>query len=160
MMADRNPNLRVAPNPDSNGNETRDIIKTVALTTTVSTVVAVFAAAGARALYDAVRGAVKNGVKKPVAEAATPPPASAAAPNPYGPPPPPGGYYEDEMPEALRMNPRLRRTGPRKRRNTEESQTRIVDMFNDFNRKWDERFTRMESRIDELYEEEPEEDED
>ncbi len=138
-MSTDNPHIRAVPNPPSETNETKELIKTVALTAAVSSLVGVFAVAGGQAIYELLKRAVGGGKK------ATAPP---SARQPFVP------DEEDDMPESLRMRPHLRQSGRRK--NTGDLD-RIMNMFKEFEKRQDDRLRRMEERMDEQYEDEDEE---
>lgn len=153
-MSNPNPNIRAVPNPPESS-ETKDLIKTVVITSAVSTLVGVFATAGGTALYRLIKRAVKGKDETPKQQPAQPrPQVSNSAWSEFD--------DMDEMPESLRMNPRLRNTGGRRRRrNSGGDRDELARMLAEFDSRWTERFDRMEKRITELSDDEYEdEDED
>ena len=147
-----NPNLRAVHNPVTS--ETRELIKTVALTSAVSVVVSTLAVAAGEALFSWIKKATgkKTEVDKP-APAANPRPAPPGNDYYYG------TDYEDEMPAALRMQPHLRSTGPRRRRpaTAPAEMSEIRSWLEEFEGRQNEKLDRIERRIEEGYDEEEEE---
>lgn len=177
-MIEQKANLHAVPNPEENGNETKELIKTVAITSAVSTLVGAFALAGGQALYRWVKGSVgknKNVQNPPLAD----PFASYPGPR-FNPGPRPrtsrSGYSheepeanpepepEDPIPESLRMRPDLRDAGPKRRKvnpkNFASSQQfdELKAMFSEFASRQDYAIRNLERRIDEeLYEDDEDE---
>ena len=144
--------MHVVPNPTHPSNETRDLIKTVAITSAVSSIVGVFAIAGGQALWALLRRAIKGPKKNPRVAQAQPHPQPAPEQD-YE------GDEEDEMPDALKFEPRLRHTGPRRRKPgvTNEDLRRMLD---EFEGRIEQRLRNTERRVEGLYEEEPDDEED
>ena len=146
-----NPNLRAVHNPETS--ETRELIKTVALTSAVSVVVSTLAVAAGEALFSWIKKA--TGKKT---EAAKPAPAANPRPSPPGNDYYYGTDYEDEMPAALRMQPHLRSTGSKRRRPAAAPEvSEIRSWLEEFETRQNEKLDRIERRIEEGYEEEEEE---
>ncbi len=155
------PNLRAVPNPETSA--TRELIKTVALTSAVSALVGVFAVAGGEALFSWIKKAasVKKAKKAEAAQVAQAPPATPPRPAPPGNDYYYGTDYEQDMPEALRMQPHLRSTGSRRRRPSAPpaEMGEIRSWLEEFENRQNAHFDRLERRIEEGYEEEDEEEE-
>lgn len=157
-MDRRNPNLRVAPNPEPS--ETRELIKTVIITSAVSTLVGAFALAGFQATWAAIKRATNK--KKEAAEAQ--PQASRARPSP---PPMNDPYYSEygeEIPESLRRRPDLRPTeAPRRQRAPRTDTSEIRRILDEYDRRQEarleEQFKSVNRRIDDLIETEDEDEE-
>lgn len=162
-----NPNLRAVPNPPEESDDRKELVKTTILTSLVATLIGVSATAGFWAIFNVARNAIRK--RRGHEEAPLPPPYHAYdnAPPEY--------QYDAQMPEALRMNVRLR---PQRRRRgsapmppqqaapqpqaaaTEADPEELRAMLAEFQANLNDRFSHMEKRIDELYEEEVEEDDD
>ncbi|MCH9637725.1 MAG: hypothetical protein K0U16_07260 [Gammaproteobacteria bacterium] len=141
-----NRHMHAVPNPpETPKNETRELIKTVALTSLVSSLVGVFAVAGGQALYALIKRAIKG--KK--VEAPAQPQQQGGAPMP------PMTDFED-MPESLRMEPRLVNTAPRRprRKRNRDTNEEIARMFSEFETRMSSRLDAMERRMDEVLDEE------
>lgn len=141
--------MHAVPNPPDNKSETRELIKTVALTSLISSLVGVFAVAGGQALY----ALIKRAIKGPKMEQAQ------AQQQPQQGPPPVSDF--DEMPESLRMEPRLRNTGGRRRRrNRHDSNEEFARMLSEFETRIGSRLDAVERQIQESLEEEEYEEDD
>lgn len=143
-MSEPNPNIRAVPNPPRTSNPTSELVKTVAITSAVSSLVGVFAVAGGQALFSLIKRAITGPKSKnPQPQAAAQP---AQAPYP--------SYVEDEeIPESLRMSPRLRHTGSRRPKQPRgASGEEIRQILADFESRIEERLRNTERRIDEFYE--------
>lgn len=171
-----NPNIRAVPNPPENEKteERIELVKTTVITSLVGSFIGVFAMAGGWAVFNLIRGAV---LKRRQPERTQPVAAQPAYdPYTYGPPEP---QYDSSMPEALRMNVRLRPTRRRKTAGVatppppaqhaappppvgtdpEELRAMFAEFQSHLDARLTDRFGQLEKRIDELYEEDEYEDE-
>ena len=153
-MSDRE-HIHVVPNPAHRSEETRDLVKTVAITSAVSSIVGVFAIAGGQALWALLRRAIQGPKKNPVQSQQEEQRRRPEAPPEHH------DYTEDDFPDALKYNPRLRNTGPKRRKPqpglTLEDMQR---MFSEFEGRIEERLSNTERRVDSMYEEEDDDAED
>lgn len=141
-------NLHAVPNPPADDtSQTKELVKTVALTSAISSIVGVFAVAGGQALLNTLKRDKKKKAKEK----------EAAAARPVQPPPPVANYdddYEDQMPQSLRMQPHLRPTGRRRRRSSSgggaEGFVAFQQALSDFERRQEERFSELQRRIEQI----------
>jgi hypothetical protein len=166
-MGDRD-HLHAVPNPpnNGNGNALREMIKTVAITSAVSALVGVFAVEGGRTLWALMRRAVMG--KPPAPNMPAYAQWNGPAPShqnpweneepPYPPqyaPPAPG----DDLPEGLRSQPHLRPTARRKKGvSGDELRSMFQNFATNMDKRFEERFSNLEKRIDDSYEADDEDD--